>query len=128
MISPHDTPGLTALVAELDILIRARYPLLAVTTPEEGRFLRLMGAVAGLERHRAKGLFAWSRTAGLRQVSGPGVATEPRPVPDTDDPLSVLEHIAAAERGIYVLCDYGPHLAPFGQEEPLLVRRLRESA
>ena len=128
MLSPHDTPGLAALVGELDILIRARYPLLAVTTPEEGRFLRLMAAVAGLERHRAKGLFAWSRTAGLRQIAGPGAGVEARPVADTDDPLSVLEHIAAAERGLYVLCDYGPHLAPFGQEEPLLVRRLRELA
>ena len=48
--------------------------------------------------------------------------------PSTEDPLSVLEHIAEAERGLYVLCDFGPYLAPFGQEEPLLVRRLRELA
>ena len=34
-----------ALVRELDILIRARYPLISVTTFEEGRFRRLMEAV-----------------------------------------------------------------------------------
>ena len=33
-----------------------------------------------------------------------------------------------AERGLYVLCDYGAYLAPFGQAEPQLVRRLRELA
>src|SRR5215216_2425243 len=123
-----DTPGLAALVRELDVLIRARYPLLAVATFEEGRFRRLMAAVTGLERHRAKGLFWWSRTAGLRQLAGPGLGAGERALPDTADPLAVLEHIAAADRGLYVLGDYGPYLAPYGQEEPLLVRRLRELA
>ena len=69
-----------------------------------------------------------NRTLGLRQVAGPGVGPTERPIPDTEDPLSVLEHIAEAERGLYVLADYGPYLAPFGQEEPQLVRRVRELA
>jgi len=57
------TPASTeALVRELDILIRARYPLISVTTFEEGRFRRLMEAVAQLEKHRSKGLFVWSRS------------------------------------------------------------------
>jgi hypothetical protein len=123
-----DTATLDALVRELDILIRARYPLIAVSTFEEVRFRRLVGVVAGLERHKAKGLFLWSRTRGLRQVAGPGLRLDERPVPDTEDPLSVLDHIAQAERGLYVLCDYGPYLAPYGQPEPVLVRRLRELA
>src|SRR5262245_15207846 len=98
-----ETSGLDALVRELDVLIRARYPLLSVATFEELRFRRLMAAVAQLERHRPKGLFVWSRTQGLRQVEGPGLgaATE-RPIPDTADPLSVLDHLASAERGLYL--------------------------
>ena len=123
-----DTSGLAALVRELDILIRARYPLIAVSTFEELRFRRLIGAVAQLDRHKAKGLYWWSRTEGLRQAAGPRVGPNDRPVPDTEDPFSVLEHIAAAEQGLYVLCDYGAYLAPFGSEEPQLVRRLRELA
>jgi hypothetical protein len=87
-----------------------------------------MAAVAARDRHATKGLFVWSRTWGLRQVAGPGLGATERAIPDTEDPLSVLEHIAQAERGLYVLCDYGPYLAPFGQEEPQLVRRLRELA
>ena len=121
-------PSVEALVRELDVLIRARYPLIAVSTFEEQRFRRLMAAVAHLERHAPKGLYAWSRTSGLRQLSGPGIGASERVFPSTEDPLSILEHIAEAERGLYLLCDFGPYLAPFGQEEPLLVRRLRELA
>ena len=44
---PSTNPsGLDALVRELDVLIRARYPLISVTSFEELRFRRLMGAVA----------------------------------------------------------------------------------
>lgn len=128
MHQPATMAALDTFVRELDILIRARYPLIVVDTFEEQRLRRLLLAVAALDRHKAKGLFLWSRTQGLRQLAGPGVGLGERPVPDTDDPLSVLEHIAQAERGLYVLCDYGPYLAPYGQPEPVLVRRLRELA
>lgn len=126
-----DTPmqsGLNTMARELDILIRARYPLIAVLTHEEGRFCRLMEAVARDERHAAKGLFRWSRTTGLRQCAGPGAGLGGKEIPDTADPLSVLDYIAGAERGLYLLCDFAPYLAPYGQEEPTLVRRLRELA
>ena len=128
MSNAAENVRLDALVVELDILIRARYPLIAVNTFEEGRFLRVMTAVSQLERHRAKGLFVWSRVAGLRQIDGPGLGFGERIIPDTTDPAAVLDHIASAERGLYVLCDYGSYLMPFGQEEPRLVRQLRELA
>jgi hypothetical protein len=38
--------SLEKMVTELDVLIRARYPLIAVNTPEEGRFHRIISAVA----------------------------------------------------------------------------------
>ena len=123
-----DVATVDALVRELDILIRARYPLLAVNTFEEMRFRRIMTAVAATERHSPKGLFVWTRVTGLRQVAGSGIGPTDRPIPDTDDPLSVLDHIAETDRGLFVLADYGAYLAPFGQAEPLLVRRLRELA
>ena len=126
--SSTEPSALDALVREIDVLIRARYPLIAISTFEELRFRRLMGAVSRLDRHKAKGLFWWSRTQGLRQIAGAGLGPTDRTIPDTEDPLSILEHIAAAERGLYVLADYGAYLSPFGQEEPQLVRRLRELA
>ena len=82
--------SIDALVHEIDVLIRARYPLLSVSTFEEGRFRHLMRAVAGLDRHKPKGLYAWSRTLGLRQLAGPGVGLGERLVPGAEDPASVL--------------------------------------
>jgi hypothetical protein len=117
-------PAIETLVAELDILIRARYPLIAVSTFEELRFRRVMQAVAQLERHAPKGLFLWSRTQGLRQTGGP----EDRVIPGLEDPMSVLEHIAQVDRGLFLLADYGDYLCPFGQADPQLVRTLRELA
>lgn len=125
------TDSLQKLVTELDVLIRARYPLVAVNTHEENRFRRVMAAVANLKAHKDKdkGLYLWSRTHGLRQTIGKEVkGREEIVVPDTADPVSVLEFISKQPRGLFVLCDYGPYLAPYGQEDPQLVRRLRELA
>jgi len=121
-------PSIEALVSELDVLIRARYPLIAVNTFEELRFRRVMQAVAQLERHVAKGLFLWTRTQGLRQIGGPDLGAGDRVFPGLEDPLSILEHIAQAERGLFLLADYGEYLCPFGQPDPQLVRTLRELA
>src|SRR6266545_256090 len=126
---PHES--LEGIVAGLDVLIRARYPLIAVNTPEEGRFHRIVRAVAQLKCHREKdkGLFLWSRITGLRQVLGPDLkGKEEMLIPDSQDAASVLEYIAQQKKGIFVLCDYSPYLTPYGQEEPQLVRRLRELA
>jgi hypothetical protein len=62
--------SLQKLVTELDVLIRARYPLIAANTHEEGRFKRVMHAIANLKCHKDKdkGLYLWSRTTGLRQT------------------------------------------------------------
>src|SRR5207253_9844594 len=120
--------SIEALVRGLDVLIRARYPLVSVATFEEGRFRRLMRAVAGLERHKPKGLFVWSRTQGLRQVAGPNTGFGEKPVPGAEDAVSVLEHIAQAEAGLYILCDFGAYLVPDGLPDSLLVRQLRELA
>src|SRR5262249_49510038 len=115
-----------ALVRELDILIRARYPLISVASYEEGRFRRLMEAVCQLENHRAKGMLVGTRTQGLRNIPAPQQGLAERTIPGTEDPTSVLEHIADQDRGLFVLCDFGPHLAPDGLAEPILVRQLRE--
>ncbi len=123
--------SLQKLVTELDVLIRARYPLIAANTHEEGRFRRVMHAVAQLKSHKEKdkGLYLWSRTCGLRQTVGREVKGKDEIViPNTQDPISVLEFIAKQPKGLFVLCDFGPYLAPYGQEDSQLVRRLRELA
>ena len=57
-----DTPSVEALVRELDVLIRARYPLLYIVSWEEKR---VEDALRGIAQRRAKRLFVWSVTQGL---------------------------------------------------------------
>jgi hypothetical protein len=126
--SNRELPATEALILSLDEYIRARYGLLAVQTFEEERFIRFMRGVAEHERHRAKGLYLWSRTRGLSLVAGPGVGAEPRLIPNREDALSVIEYIEEAEQGLYVLSDFAPYLLEYGAPKPELVRRLRELA
>jgi len=62
-----------------------------------------MAAVATTERHVTKGLFLWTRTSGLRQVAGPGIGPAERLIPDTEDPVSVLDHIAEGMYGMTIV-------------------------
>src|ERR1700687_4044128 len=128
-LSPsRELPATESLILGLDEYIRARYGLLAVQTFEEERFLRFMRGVADHERHRAKGLYVWSRVRGLRKITGPDVGAEPKPIPNREDALSLLEYIEEAEQGLYVLCDFAPYLLEYGAPRPELIRRLRELA
>jgi len=98
---------------DLEILIRSRYPVVAVDTLEEDRLLELLGRVA---RRLDVPLYTWSRTQGLVRA-GRDQATY-----DTADPFKMLAHLeAAAAPGVVLLADFHPYL-----EDPLLVRKLRE--
>ncbi len=98
---------------DLEILIRSRYPVVAVDTLEEERLAELLGRVA---QRLDVPLYRWSRTQGLVRV-GMSQATY-----DTADPIKMLLHLeAAAAAGVYLLADFHPYL-----EDPLLLRKLRE--
>ncbi len=120
------------ILGELDTLIRARYTLLAVNTYEEGRLKECLLELMTFEKHREKPLFYWSRTQGIVKIideNSNGVPLkEVKPIPETQDPMSALEFIADQKTGIFLLCDFAPFIAPYGQEDPVLVRLLREIA
>jgi SpoVK/Ycf46/Vps4 family AAA+-type ATPase len=100
---------------DLEILIRSRYPVIAVDTLEEDRLRELLVRVA--ERLDVP-LFSWSRTRGLVR-SG-----RERGVYDTADPFKLLAHLQASEApGVYLLADFHPYL----EQDPQLVRLLREA-
>ncbi len=122
----------TKLLAELDTLIRARYTLLAVNTYEEERLKECLLELMSLEKHREKPLYFWSRTNGIVKIvdekAGGVPLKEVKTIPETQDPMSALEYIAGQQTGIFLLCDFAPYIAPYGQEDPVLVRLLREVA
>ena len=101
---------------ELDIYIRARYPLLWVVTPEEERALKELEELATEQRKR---LLLWSITDG---VVNPAL---PNRVDSTKrDPLALLKAIQEdGDPTIWVLRDFHPFL-----KDPTVVRRLREVA
>ena len=125
-----DADSIRKFLHELDIRIRARYPLIAINTYEEDRVREALLDLVFQERHKEKPLFFWSRPTGLQKVADPkdGLHQTPVSVGDTDDPESVLGFIGEQKTGIFLLCDYAPYISPYGQEDPLLVRRLREIA
>ncbi|PTL84782.1 AAA family ATPase [Vitiosangium sp. GDMCC 1.1324] len=103
---------------ELDILIRARYPLLYLVSWEEHRLDTLL---ADMARAHGKALLTWSVTRGLRHQGNTRGPVLPE---DTRNPL---EAIAAIEKlnepSLVVLKDFHPYL-----EEKSVVRALRELA
>ena len=125
-----DADSIRKFLHELDIRIRARYPLIAINTYEEDRVRDALLDLVFQERHKEKPLFFWSRPTGLQKVVDPkdGLQQTPVSIADTQDPESVLGFISEQETGIFLLCDYSPYISPYGQEDPLLVRQLREIA
>jgi len=115
---------------ELDVIIRARYPLISINTFEEDRVRQALVDLMFKEKHKEKPLYFWSRPSGLQKIVDPlgGELQHPQTISDTDDPDSVLGFIGEQKTGIFLLCDYAPYITPYGQEDAVLVRRLREIA
>src|SRR5690606_29642250 len=114
MSSPPDPRQ--AFLAELDTLVRARYPLLYLVSPEEQR---VDGFLHELAQRHGKEVYEWSIIQGLRRVrtgrSGPAVE-------GSEDPLVAL---AAARKltapSVVVFKDFHRYL-----EEPRIIRAVRE--
>lgn len=125
-----DANSIDRFLRELDVRIRARYPLIAINTYEEDRVREALIDLVCQDRHKEKPLYFWSRPTGLQKVVDPkdGLEQKPTTVGDTEDPDSVLGFIGEQKTGIFLLCDYAPYISPYGQEDPMLVRRLREIA
>jgi SpoVK/Ycf46/Vps4 family AAA+-type ATPase len=113
-----------AFSEEIDLLIRARYPVLYVVTYEEARLEQLLQEVA---RKQGKPLAVWTATRGLRATGGARAAGPGGPASDTPQcpaPAEALEHVRAHRgAGIFLLEDL--HLA---FDDASVLRRLRDLA
>ncbi len=144
MTITQEAPGLQKLVAELDVLIRSSFSVIAVETYEEPRFRRAVEALTTLSDYERTHVYYWSRPTGLRRRKASGLATEWEVIEGGQDPFGVLEQVAELTRAnyvqpkriageqvegaLFVLADYHHYLMPLGQEEPEVVRMLRELA
>ncbi|MDB6054361.1 MAG: ftsH 2 [Verrucomicrobiales bacterium] len=107
---------------ELEILIRARYPVLYVVSAEESRVIQCLEQICS---RRRKKLFEWSCTIGLVQ-GGASLQSHKQRSQTTRDPLAALEQIIDfVEPAIFVLKDFHSHI---GKSSPNVIRRLKEIA
>ena len=104
---------------QVDVLIRARYPILYLVTWEEDRAMHLLLKIA---RTQKKNIAVWTTTDGMRTIE---VASGLREVTDRGrKPLEALNAILQDPQPcVYVLKDFHPYL-----KDPVVVRHLRDLA
>jgi SpoVK/Ycf46/Vps4 family AAA+-type ATPase len=111
---------------ELDLLIRARYPIIYLRTNEESRACNLISNIARAEK---KSLVEWSSTEGLRKIEDfqAGAVGDFKPVASsasdaTRQPLAALEAILQeAGRTIYLMKDIHSYM-----DDRTVIRSIRD--
>jgi SpoVK/Ycf46/Vps4 family AAA+-type ATPase len=111
-------PPSPRFVQELDVLVRARYPLVQLVTPEEQRVEALL---SGLADAHGKALLGWSVVKGFRRLGGARTGNVPDGAREPLEALAAIEKLA--EPSLVVLKDFHPFFA-----DPVVVRALRELA
>ena len=97
---------------EIEYLIRARYPLLYVTSTEEERVEKSLRAIC---ERRNRRFVTWSCTEGFQGGDGDTFN-------DIRDPQRAMEHIFRYENdAVFILRDFHPYLS-----DPQVTRRLRD--
>jgi SpoVK/Ycf46/Vps4 family AAA+-type ATPase/intein/homing endonuclease len=112
----------TSRAAELEVLIRAKYPLIYVLSWEERRVQAMLGDIAA---RRKKRLFTWTVTDGIVAID----TVRPTPVdPNATSPLSALEYIEHSRNAaIFVLKDLHLFLQDARMLDTIvLIRKLRD--
>ncbi|MCE5184642.1 MAG: AAA family ATPase [Planctomycetaceae bacterium] len=108
--------------SELEILVRARYPLIYVMSWEEQRVIQETRNIAS---RLNKKVFEWSITMGL-VPSGTSIQSQKQKDSASQDPLvaldTVIEHV---EPALYIFKDFHPFLTGHNMS---VIRRLREIA
>jgi AAA+ superfamily predicted ATPase len=105
-------------VQELDVLVRARYPLVTLVTSEEQRVEAIL---EGLAETHGKALLGWSVTSGLRRLGGSRTGDAPEGAKEPLDALAAIAKLPGPS--LVVLRDFHPYLA-----DAAVVRSLRELA
>ena len=117
---PHVDP---APPDELDVLIRARYPVIYIVSWEEARVEQHLLRIAN---RRGKQLHCWSVTTGMRRTGAGPTPARQRTLADPIEALdTVIEH---KEPAIYLFQDFHAFLRPQIPCNAPIIRKLREVA
>ena len=119
---PHGNEPSGPVRDELEVLIRARYPILYVVTWEESRVERRLRQIA---EKRKKELFCWSVTTGLSKAGSTGHGPKPKTLADPIEALDAV--IEYKEPAIYLFKDFHPFMRA-RDSNGAVIRKLREVA
>jgi ATP-dependent 26S proteasome regulatory subunit len=107
---------------EIEILIRARYPILYVITSEEMRVQRLLVEIAAA---RQKKVFEWTYSSGI-VPAGASIQSQKGRNPATKEPLAALDLVIdQVEPAIFLFKDFHPFLT---RSNFAVIRRLKDIA
>jgi len=108
--------------AELETLIRARYPIIYIVSGEE---LRVQNLLTEIARKRQKKVFEWSCSTGI-VPAGTSIQSQRQRNPATKDPLAALDQvIEQVEPAIFLFKDFHPFLS---KNNFAVTRKLKEIA
>src|SRR5436190_738481 len=108
--------------AEIDTLIRARYPILYIITSEEMRVQHMLIELAG---KRQKKVFEWTSSSGI-VPAGTSIQSQKSRNPATKEPLAALDLvIEQVEPAIFLFKDFHPFLT---RNNHGVIRRLKDIA
>ena len=108
--------------AEIEILIRARYPILYIITSEEMRVQQVLVEIAA---KRQKKVFEWSYSTGM-VPAGTSIQSQKHRNPATKEPLAALDQvIEQVEPAIFIFKDLHPFLT---KNNFAIIRKLKEIA
>jgi ATP-dependent 26S proteasome regulatory subunit len=111
-------------IQQLDVMIRARYPVVWIVTQEESRVENLvLGLLKSSPKHTHKEVLTWTISKGLRFVSQPDEQFGP------DDPIAALQFVGdygrdegpAGKPAVFVLKDLHPYF-----EDPRVTRAFKD--
>jgi ATP-dependent 26S proteasome regulatory subunit len=110
------------LQAEIETLIRARYPILYIVSSEEVRVQEVISTIA---QRRQKKAYEWSFTVGI-VPAGTSLQSQKHRNPTTKDPITALDHvIEQVEPAIFIFKDFHPFLT---KNNFAVIRKLKEIA
>ncbi|MBA4149286.1 MAG: AAA family ATPase [Verrucomicrobia bacterium] len=110
------------LQAEIETLIRARYPILYIVSSEE---MRVQQTILDIAQRRQKKVFEWSYTTGI-VPAGTSIQSQKHRNAATKDPLTALDQVIdQVEPAIFIFKDFHPFLT---RNNFAVIRKLKEIA
>ncbi len=107
---------------EVEVLIRARYPILYVVSWEE---TRVVETLAKIGRRSGKKVYEWSCSGGIVPAGTPLAAARMRNAGSKDPLVALNEVVEQVESAIYIFKDFHPFLA---RSNFTIIRKLRDIA